>query len=115
MSGLSASFWRRPGNPAPPLLPDSPYVSDEVNSGALLRIVCEEQRARFRTLLLIRDYLAAHSGRSRSALAKEQQSLQDLYDATWAELTCAFAPDFVACAQAFLEESVVQSTTESLF
>jgi hypothetical protein len=109
MSALFAPFWRSPDNPAPPLLPDSRYASDEGCSLDLLRAAREEQLARFRTLLLVRDYLAARSGRSRPALAKEQQSLQDLYDATWAELACAFAPDLVARAQAAVENSVAQS------
>ena len=61
------------------------------------------------------DYLAAHSGRSRSALAKEQQSLQDLYDDTCAELACAFAPDLVAYPQASVEDPVARYQELYLF
>jgi hypothetical protein len=115
VSALFSPLSEGPDYPAPPLFHDSPYAHDAADSLDLLRTVCEEQRARLRTLLLVRDYLPTHSGRGRRALVREQESLQDLYDATWTELACAFAPNLVAWAQASVEDSLATAQQLSLF
>ena len=60
--------------------------------------------------LVTKSNLILGMGEEREEIS---QALQDLYDATWTELACAFAPSIVAWAQASVEDSI--ATAQQLF
>ena len=85
------------------VLVDSPYERDEAHASSLFQQTLEEQAARFHTLALLSDYLAQQptSSRNHQLLTKEFKALQDLYEAVWWELGCAFPADTIDQAPPF--------------
>ena len=79
------------------VLADSPYERDEAHASSLLSRTLEEQAGRFHTLALLANYLAQQptSSRNHQLLSKEYKALQDLYEAVWYELGCAFPADTI--------------------
>jgi hypothetical protein len=90
---------------APLILRDSPYANGRGHSLHLLAATCSEQQGRFHTLQLLSEYVAFCAGRKRQIVAAEIKALQELYDATWCELGCAFPAGLVRRARAAVERS----------
>jgi hypothetical protein len=88
---------------APPILRDSPYANDRHHSLSLLAATCLEQQGRFHTLQLLTEYLGHCAGWKREIVAAEIKALQEIYDATWCELGCAFPAGLVRRARAAVE------------
>jgi hypothetical protein len=57
----------------------------------------------FHTLQLLTEYLAGCAGRKRQIVASEIKTLQELYEATWSELGCAFPAGLIRRARSAVE------------
>ena len=87
------------------ILPDSPYGSEEPQASSLLRAASQEQQARWHTIQLLSQYLASGSARKRELIAKELKACRQLYEAVWAEMSCAFHSTLVETTRRSIEQT----------
>lgn len=113
MSALSIPPLCRQFPVSPPILRDSPYANDRDHSLSLLAATCWEQQGRFHTLQLLTECLGFCAGRKREIVAAEIGALQEIYDATWCELGCAFSAGLVRRARAAVERRSARMQRDS--
>jgi uncharacterized protein YoaH (UPF0181 family) len=79
--------------------------TDGAQASSLFRLTAEEQQARWHTIQLLSQYLASGSARKRELIAKELKACRQLYEAVWAEMSCAFHSTLVETTRRSIEQT----------